>query len=369
MVPPCSISTVSDPTRCELLHPAEVYRALGDPADARHEPRAFGLPSARAAVVEHYRRRGVGVDPERVWLTASTSEAYLALFTLLADPGDAVLVPRPGYPLLDHLADLADVHRVPYPLGHDGRWHLDLAGLDAALARAPRARAIVAVAPNNPTGNDLEPSEQRAVLERCAARGVALVVDEVFADYPLDGPLHRFAPPVPAATFVLSGLSKVAALPQMKLSWIVGLGPASAVGFRVGPRRGAGRRPALGRDPGPAGAAGPARRGRAPAGLAARAAARQSRPPRRRPRRHRGEPPARGRRVDRPRPAARPARPRRRRLGPGPARAGPGDRQPGYLFDLPAPPRVALSLLVPEATFAAGVVRMVETIDELCRGR
>lgn len=223
--------TASNPTAVGLVHGPEVYRRLGDPAAARYRPRARGLGAARAAVAGYYARRGRVVDPKRVVIYASTSEAYAQLLAIVADPGDAVLVPRPGYPLLDMLGDLAAVRRVPYPLAYDGEWHVDLPGLDAALDGEPRARAIVVVAPNNPTGSLLAEAEWAGLRARARARGVPVVVDEVFADYPLQaGPgKPRFLGADDVPCVVLSGLSKVAALPQLKLAWAVLHGPDADV--------------------------------------------------------------------------------------------------------------------------------------------
>jgi len=223
--------TRSNPTAVGLVHGPEVVRALGDPAAARYRPRARGLASARAAVAGYYVRRGRAVDPERVVIYASTSEAYAQLLAIVADPGDAVLVPQPGYPLLDMLGDLAGVRRVPYPLAYDGQWHVDLAGLDDALAGEPRARAIVVVAPNNPTGSVLVAAEWAGLRARAQAHGLPVVVDEVFADYPLRARPEalRFLQATDVPCVVLSGLSKVAALPQLKLAWAVLHGPEDAV--------------------------------------------------------------------------------------------------------------------------------------------
>lgn len=223
--------TPSNPTQVGLVHPEPVYRSLGDPQGARYEPHPLGLPVARDAVAAYYARRGQTVDPARLWLCASTSEAYAQLLTLLADPGDTVLVPSPGYPLLDMLGDLAGVRRVPYPLRRDGRWFIDLDGLDRALARSPRARVLVVIAPGNPTGAMLDPTQWHALQARARTHDLALVVDEVFADYPLDPPPDRlrFVGDDGAPCLVLSGLSKVAALPQLKLSWVAMHGPEATV--------------------------------------------------------------------------------------------------------------------------------------------
>jgi alanine-synthesizing transaminase len=223
--------TASNPTAVGLVHAPAVYRALGDPAAVRYRPRARGLALARAAVAGYYTRRGRVVDPERVVLYASTSEAYAQLLAIVADPGEAVLVPRPGYPLLDMLGDLAGVRRVAYPLGYDGEWFVELAGVDAALAGEPRTRGIVVVAPNNPTGSLLGVEEWAGLRGRARAHGIVIVVDEVFADYPLrslPGKL-RFLAPTDVPCVVLSGLSKVAALPQQKLAWAVLHGPDATV--------------------------------------------------------------------------------------------------------------------------------------------
>ena len=216
--------TQTNPTRAGLVHDDAVWAAL-DSSEARtYEPDPLGLPAARRAVAEHYG----DVDPERVWLCASTSEAYAQLLTLLADPGDQIAVPRPGYPLLDVLADTVGVVRVEYPVRYDGRWHLDASGLAEVVGSSDRLRALVAVSPNNPTGNVLDAANRSLLGSLADAHDAAEIVDEVFADYPLRGdpearPIRTARAHASTArlSFLVSGLSKVAALPQLKLSWIV----------------------------------------------------------------------------------------------------------------------------------------------------
>jgi hypothetical protein len=222
--------TVSNPTRVGLRYPPEFYATLIDQRSAAYEPEPLGLESARRAVAGYASAGGGDLAPECVWLCASTSEAYAYLLALLCDPGDAVLVPRPGYPLLDWVADLSGVRLVPYPIRYDGGWWLDAATLRAALAREERARAIVAIAPGNPTGHYLAAGELRALEELCRERELALLVDEVFSDYPLREDAERVAHtagPRRCLTFVLSGLSKLAALPQLKLAWGLACGPGA----------------------------------------------------------------------------------------------------------------------------------------------
>jgi alanine-synthesizing transaminase len=221
--------TTTNPTEVGLRHSVSFFAELSDPSAASYEPQPLGLESAREAVAEYYRARGSACDPQAVWLCASTSEAFAWLLALLCDPGDAVLVPRPGYPLLDYLASLAGVRLVHYPLRWDGAWHVDRSELVRIARSTAGARAIVATSPGNPTGAVLSAEELRTLEAVCAELGIAAVVDEVFADYPLD----PAAAPFPSALgereclcFVLSGVSKVAALPQWKLGWGVTCGPA-----------------------------------------------------------------------------------------------------------------------------------------------
>jgi hypothetical protein len=223
--------TVSNPTAVGFTYPAELYRGLVDERSAHYDAASLGLGSARAAVADYYARRGAAVDAGAIGLCASSSEAYTYLLALLCDPGDAVLVPQPGYPLLRMIAELARVELVPYPLLYDGTWSIDQVGLELALAATPRARALVVVAPNNPTGNYLGPAELRTLDSTLAARDIAMLVDEVFWDYPLTpGPhISPAQSPRAALTFILSGLSKVAALPQLKLAWWLTLGPPALV--------------------------------------------------------------------------------------------------------------------------------------------
>lgn len=226
--------TDSNPTRCGFaLDPEAILGALTDSRSVFYEPDPCGPLPARLAVAGYYGERGVKLDPEQILLTTSTSEAYSYVFRLLADPGDNVLVPRPSYPLLDFLSRLDDLELISYRLIYDRGWRIDLESVEAG-ANA-RTRAILAVHPNNPTGSFVSPQELAFLLNFCKERRLALISDEVFADYALapDGPdgknirhvlLHAAAPQ--ALTLTLSGLSKIAALPQMKLAWVVVNGPA-----------------------------------------------------------------------------------------------------------------------------------------------
>jgi alanine-synthesizing transaminase len=218
--------TASNPTQCNFAYdePA-ILAALQDPRALIYDPNPRGMISAREAVANYYRGHHAIVEPENIFLTTSTSEAYSYLFRLLADSGDEVLIAQPSYPLFDFLAQLEDVRLAPYALFYDHGWHLDIEALRQRIG--PRTRAIALVHPNNPTGHFTKPPERRALEELCVEHGLALIVDEVFLDYPLTaGTQPSFAAGNhPALTFVLSGLSKVAALPQMKAAWIAALGP------------------------------------------------------------------------------------------------------------------------------------------------
>jgi aspartate/methionine/tyrosine aminotransferase len=215
--------TVSNPTRVGLTYPQDLLTPLGDASGLNYAPAPFGLHEARDAVAATYARRGLGIPAERIVLTASTSEAYSLLFKLLCDPGGStVLTPVPSYPLFDHLTALDGVSQARYPLEYHGAWAIDLGGLDAAWSSSTSTRAVLAVSPNNPTGSVLGNADADELVRRCAARDAALIVDEVFVDYPLSG--AREEPPAlrsPAClTFRLGGLSKTVGLPQVKLGWI-----------------------------------------------------------------------------------------------------------------------------------------------------
>ncbi len=218
--------TASNPTGAGIPYPSRLLAPLADPAALRYEPTPWGLGPAREAVAADFARRGFPLHPDRILLTASTSEAYSLLFKLLCDPGDEVLVPRPGYPLFDYLAGLESVKVASYTLEYDGAWRLDLAALAAALTT--RSRVVVTVNPNNPTGSYLKRDEARALQALCTERGLALISDEVFADYAVGGDPSRMesvAEDGSCLAFALGGLSKSCGLPQLKLAWIATSGP------------------------------------------------------------------------------------------------------------------------------------------------
>lgn len=221
--------TGTNPTAAGLAAPADLLALLGDPGSAAYEPEPAGWMPAREAVAADYARRGAAVAARQVVLTASTSEAYAHAFKLLCDPGDAILVPRPSYPLFQFLADLESVTIVPYPLSYDGAWHLRLS--DVAAACTARARAVVAVTPNNPTGSFVKRDEWDGLAAFCAEKGLAVVSDEVFADYALRPDPTRvetLAGEGPALAICLGGLSKSCGLPQLKLGWMAVAGPTAA---------------------------------------------------------------------------------------------------------------------------------------------
>ena len=220
--------TVTNPTRVGIDYPRHMLVPLSDPTALSYDPNAAGLPQARSAVSADYARRGINVAADRIVLTASTSEAYSILFKLLCAPsGDAVLVPVPSYPLFEHLTRLDGIECIPYRLEYHGRWMVDVDSIRHAWSSS--VRALLAVSPNNPTGSILSAGERRQVSSICADRGVALIVDEVFADYEIRGGAPAEGDGFEGLTFRLGGLSKSAGLPQVKLGWIAVQGPVPLV--------------------------------------------------------------------------------------------------------------------------------------------
>ncbi|HEX4950883.1 MAG TPA: pyridoxal phosphate-dependent aminotransferase [Blastocatellia bacterium] len=214
--------TESNPTRVGLHYPFALS-ALAEPQVLQYDPHPRGLTSTREAVAAYYQTRQQTIDPDRIFLTASTSEAYSWLFKLLCDPGDAILVPQPSYPLFEFLATLEGIVLQPYHLDyvHPRGWRLDMDSLLSAIS--PNTRAVIVVNPNNPTGSYLKRNELAQLEEICRQHNLALIVDEVFSDYALVEDAERMTSfaDTDVLTFVLNGLSKLLALPQMKLGWIV----------------------------------------------------------------------------------------------------------------------------------------------------
>jgi len=220
--------TLSNPTTAGLAYPETLAAAWSNVAALRYDPHPRGMPSAREAVAAWYASTGEAVSPERLVLTASTSEAYSHLFKLLCDPGDRVLVPCPSYPLFEHLAHLDGVAVDRYTFRDVGRWVLDEADLEMQIT--PRTRAVIVVSPNNPTGSIPTAREWEALGAACRRHGLALIVDEVFSAYPIGSDDLVTTPAMSGVlTFRLNGLSKLVGLPQAKLGWILVAGPDDTV--------------------------------------------------------------------------------------------------------------------------------------------
>ena len=217
--------TASNPTECGFLYdtPA-IMRALSNPAAMIYQPEPRGLATARCAIAEYYGARGSKVPVEDILLTTSTSEAYSFVFRLLCNPGDELLIPAPSYPLFDFLADIQDVKLIRYPLLYDHGWHIDFHAMEQAIT--PRTRGIIVVHPNNPTGHYTNSAAMKRLSEICSPSNMAIIADEVFLDFSLASEQPpTFAANRDALTFTMSGLSKIAGLPQMKVAWLVASGP------------------------------------------------------------------------------------------------------------------------------------------------
>lgn len=217
--------TLSNPTEAGFVYDeSAIFAALQNPASLHYEPSPQGLLSAREAVTGYYAEKRASISANDVFLTTSTSEAYSYLFRLLCNPGDEVLIPTPGYPLFDFLADLNDVRLVRYPLIYDHGWQIDFSSLERAVTS--RTRAAIVVHPNNPTGHYAKSNEQERFAALCADKSLAIIADEVFLDFSVQGTAGAtFAQETRALTFTLSGISKLCGLPQMKSAWIALSGP------------------------------------------------------------------------------------------------------------------------------------------------
>ena len=219
--------TLSNPTEVGLAQEERALRdALGGGALGGYTPQPLGLLSAREAVASELAARGAHLSAGQIFLTASTSEAYGQLFGLLCDPGDNLLVPMPGYPLLSFLADAAAVELRSYPLELEVGFGFDTETLEALADE--NTRGVLVVSPANPTGQVLSPDSQVALDALCSGSDWALVVDEVFCHFVRGGrdPSTAAAFEAEALTFTLEGLSKSVGLPQLKCAWTAVTGTA-----------------------------------------------------------------------------------------------------------------------------------------------
>ncbi|MBI3602432.1 MAG: pyridoxal phosphate-dependent aminotransferase [Candidatus Omnitrophica bacterium] len=221
--------TESNPTRCGFHYPSSWLEALCGQNNFTYAPQAKGLIQARRAVADYYAQKSLNVDPKRIVLTSSTSEGYSFLLKLLTNPGDHVLIPKPSYPLFQFLLQLHDVEFDYYPLVYDGAWRTDQRAFKNLVM--PKTRTVIVVNPNNPAGSYVGKEDIAFLNEQCLKNHMAIISDEVFFDYKLNGQINPLSLAYNTAvpTFVLSGISKILGLPQMKLSWITSHGPQPIV--------------------------------------------------------------------------------------------------------------------------------------------
>lgn len=216
--------SASNPTECGFKYDVvAIMRSLCAPASLQYRPDPKGLKPARQAVSDYYAERGERVSIDDLILTASTSEAYSFIFRLLCNQGDELLIPTPGYPLFDFLADVNDVRLVRYPLFYDHGWHIDMHALKQAIT--PRTRGIIVVHPNNPTGHFTKVEEIAQLNQICSANQMVIIADEVFLDFSLGIAQKSFVANAGTLTFTMSGISKISGLPQMKFAWLAVSGP------------------------------------------------------------------------------------------------------------------------------------------------
>jgi alanine-synthesizing transaminase len=199
--------------------------------DRRYDPVSKGLERSRKAVSAYYNKEGLEVNPENILLTASTSESYQLIFNTLLETGDKILLPRPCYPLFEQLANYSRLGTVFYDLDPKNGWQPDLISIKKAID-LHLVKAMVLVSPNNPTGSIIRQNVLEEIMEIAAKEELIIISDEVFDIFKYTpGKLPRaasFAKDV--VCFTLNGISKMFALPDLKLAWIAASGPVKKLG-------------------------------------------------------------------------------------------------------------------------------------------
>lgn len=221
--------TESNPTKVGLNYSCEkTLKPLYNIKNLEYSPDPKGLLDARESICKFYEKNGVFLEPENLLLTSGSSDAYNYIFRLITNPGDEILVSAPSYPLLSYLSQLNDINLKYYKLIYDGEWHIDFDSVKKSLS--PRTRIFVCINPNNPTGSYIKRDEYEQISEIALQNNLVIISDEVFWDYNIISDMSSiisFSNCHDVPTFTLNGISKLLALPQMKLGWIVINGPAS----------------------------------------------------------------------------------------------------------------------------------------------
>lgn len=201
----------------------------------RYQPESKGLLSAREAIAKYYAQQNLTISPENIIITASTSESYQLLFQTLLTIDDEILLPNPGYPLFEYLAKINHVKPRFYKLDFLHNWEIDISSIVNSITR--KSKILVLISPNNPTGaviNDKQLAEIAALAQRY---NLSIVADEVFSEFLYtekiispDLTAQKVLLPRPAAinkhipVYTLNGISKMFALPDLKLAWIAASG-------------------------------------------------------------------------------------------------------------------------------------------------
>ncbi|WP_280482041.1 pyridoxal phosphate-dependent aminotransferase [Nocardia cyriacigeorgica] len=201
--------------------PAPVLRATKIAIDAEllGYTETFGILPLRAAIAEHHRATyGYPVDPDDVVVTTGSSGAFTLVFLAAFDPGDTVVVARPGYPAYRNTLTALGCRVVELDCGAETRFQPTVAMLEA-LPQPPKG--LVVASPANPTGTMIDPDELAALARWCEANGTVLISDEIYHGITYGGERTASAWETSREAVVIGSVSKYFSMTGWRLGWML----------------------------------------------------------------------------------------------------------------------------------------------------
>lgn len=185
-----------------------------------HYTPSAGIPELRQAIAEEMSRtRGIPVEPENVVVTPGGKPIMFYAILALAEPGDEVIYPNPGFPIYESMINFTGAKPVPIPLREEYNFAFDIDEFKKLVT--DKTRLIIINSPHNPTGGILDKETLHEIAKIAMERDIPVLSDEIYDRILYDGEFHSIAsiPGMQERTIILNGFSKTYAMTGWRLGY------------------------------------------------------------------------------------------------------------------------------------------------------